>query len=57
MVLAHYLLSHSVAPNASPNVRYAIFFRLTHVDHARQKWESMADPWLQWEGIPSDCRV
>ncbi len=51
VVLAHYLLAHGVAPNVSPNVRYAIFFRLTHVDHDRQKWESMMDPWLQWEGI------
>ena len=50
-VLAHYLLAHGVAPNASPHVRYAIFFRLTHVDHERQKWESMVDPWLQWEGV------
>ena len=57
IVLAHYLLSHGVAPNTSPFVRYAVFFRLTHVDHARQKWESMVDPWLQWEGIPSDCRL
>lgn len=56
IVLAHYLLAHSVAPNVSPHVRYAVFFRLTHVDHARQKWESMVDPWLQWEGIPSNYR-
>ena len=53
IVLAHYLLAHGVAPNSSPHVRYAVFFRLTHVDHARQKWDSMADPWLQWEGIES----
>lgn len=51
IVLAHYLLAHGVGPNVSPNVRYAIFFRLTHVDHERQKWESMMDPWLQWEGM------
>lgn len=54
MVLAHYLLSHGVAANTSPHVRYAVFFRLTHVDHGSQKWESMVDPWLQWEGIPAD---
>lgn len=51
VVLAHYLLSHGVSCNLSPHVRYAIYFRLTHVDHARQRWESMADEWLQWEGM------
>ena len=57
MVLAHYLLSHGCATNTSPHVRYAVFFRLTHVDHGSQKWESMADPWLQWEGISPDALV
>jgi hypothetical protein len=51
VVLAHYLLSHSVSCNLSPHVRYAVYFRLTHVNHARQRWESMADEWLQWEGV------
>jgi hypothetical protein len=51
IALVHYLVSHGVAPNVSPHVRYAIFFRLTHVDHEAQKWESMSAPWLQWEGM------
>jgi hypothetical protein len=51
IALCHYALAHSVAPNVSPHVRYAIFFRLTHVDHDAQKWESMTDIWLEWEGM------
>lgn len=51
VILAHYLLAHAVARNVSPHVRYAIFFRLTHVDHERQRWESMTDAWLQWDGL------
>jgi len=51
VVLTHYLLSHDTSPNVSANVRYMIFFRLTHVDHETQKWDSMTDPWLQWPGI------
>jgi hypothetical protein len=51
MILAHYLLAHGIAPNVSAHVRYAIFFRLTHVDHESQRWESMADAWLQWDGL------
>ncbi len=51
VVLAHYLLAHTAAANLSPFIRYAVFFRLTHVDHDRQRWASMTDPWLQWEGL------
>jgi ectoine hydroxylase-related dioxygenase (phytanoyl-CoA dioxygenase family) len=51
IVFAHYLLAHGISPNLSPHVRYAIFFRMTHVDHETQKWESMTDMWLQWPGI------
>ncbi len=49
--LVHYELAHSAAPNVSPHVRYAIFFRLTHVNHADRKWESMTDIWLEYEGM------
>ena len=51
VVLAHYLLGHGAALNVSPHVRYAIFFRLYHVDHDRMKWESMKNPWMEWEGM------
>lgn len=50
-VIAHYLLGHSIANNLSPNVRYAIFFRLTHTDHEQLKWESMTDAWVEWPGL------
>jgi hypothetical protein len=51
IVLAHYLLGHSIAPNVSPNVRYAIYFRVQAVDHEQTRWESMKNPWLQWPGL------
>jgi hypothetical protein len=51
VVLCHYQIAHGVTPNVSPHVRYAIFFRLTHVDHDAHKWESMTDIWLEWEGM------
>src|SRR4029078_7199789 len=51
VILAHYLLAHAVAPNVSPPPRYAVFFRVTHVDHEPQRWESMTDAWLQWDGL------
>jgi len=51
VVLVHYELAHAASLNVSPHVRYAIFFRLTHCDHSAQKWESMTDIWLEYEGM------
>lgn len=51
IVLCHYQLAHGVATNVSPHVRYAIYFRLHHVDHANQKWEVMTDIWREWAGM------
>ncbi|MDQ2730513.1 MAG: phytanoyl-CoA dioxygenase family protein [Armatimonadota bacterium] len=51
IVLCHYQLCHGIMPNVSPHVRYAIFFRLSHVDHEQHKWDSMTDIWLEWEGM------
>ncbi len=51
IVLAHYLLGHGITPNVSPHIRYMIFFRLRRHDHDSQRWESMTNAWLQWEGM------
>ncbi len=51
IVMAHYQLAHTAAPNISPNVRYAIYFRLQHVKHDDQWKEAMTDVWLEWNGI------
>ncbi|SDX08344.1 hypothetical protein [Paenibacillus sp. CF384] len=49
--LVHYQLAHTVAANASPNTRYAIFFRVSHIEH-KQDWRApMTDIWLHWPGI------
>lgn len=51
IVLCHYQLAHGIAPNVSPHIRYAIFFRLTHEEH-RLDWKApMLDLWLHWPGI------
>jgi hypothetical protein len=53
VMLCHYQLAHTAAQNASPHVRYAIYFRASHVDHD-QKWkEAMTDIWLEWPGMRS----
>ncbi|HET6384182.1 MAG TPA: hypothetical protein VFJ58_12385 [Armatimonadota bacterium] len=51
VVLVHYQIGHGVTPNVSPHTRYAIFFRLKHVDHDDRKWESMTNIWLNWDGM------
>jgi hypothetical protein len=51
VVLVHYELAHSAAPNVSPHIRYVIFFRLKHVEMDQHKWESMTDIWRDYEGM------
>ena len=51
VVLCHYQLAHGIAGNASPHIRYAIYFRLFHVEHDALRWECMTDIWREWEGM------
>lgn len=53
IIMAHYELAHGVAQNVSPHPRFAIYFRLYHVDHDRHGHETMADIWREWEGMTS----
>jgi hypothetical protein len=55
-VLCHYQLAHGVAGNGSPHTRYAIFFRLSHVDHDALHWDCMTDIWREWEGMADVVR-
>lgn len=50
-VLCHYQVAHGIAGNASPHIRYAVFFRLRHVDHEGTRWECMTDLWREWAGM------
>ncbi len=51
VALVHYQVKHGAAPNISPHPRYAIYFRLSHVDHDQRRREVMQDIWLEWEGM------
>ncbi len=50
-VIAHYLLSHGVTPNRAINTRYALFFRMSHLQHENQKWETLTNAWLEWGSL------
>ena len=56
VVLSHYLLSHGTAPNWSSDIRYMVFFRLVRRHHPQEIWDSLADPWMQWPGVPTGMR-
>lgn len=52
VVIAHYQLAHGTSANVSPNVRYAIYFRVTHPAFDRQRWQDpMTDIWMHWPGM------
>ena len=51
VILCHYQLGHGIASNSSPHIRYAVYFRLKHVDHESLHWECMTDIWREWEGM------
>ncbi len=52
LILAHYLLGHSVAPNCSPHIRYAIFFRLESTAFTdANRLGSVTDAWRDWAGM------
>eukprot|EP01102_Stenamoeba_stenopodia_P009953 TRINITY_DN2958_c0_g2_i1.p1 TRINITY_DN2958_c0_g2~~TRINITY_DN2958_c0_g2_i1.p1 ORF type:complete len:447 (-),score=74.45 TRINITY_DN2958_c0_g2_i1:79-1419(-) len=52
VLFAHYLLAHSIASNVSPNIRYALYSRVTselqHQHNAQEKYKSMKHPWIDW---------
>ena len=50
IILAHYQIAHTAAPNVSPHTRYAVFFRMRHVDHPSFRPEAMTDIWLNGKG-------
>jgi hypothetical protein len=51
VVIAHYQLLHGITMNLAPWPRYAVFFRVTHPLHARNRLECLTNLWLEWPGV------
>ena len=53
VILTHYQTAHHVAPNFSPDVRFAIYFRLFSTARDRWSWcpEALTNIWLEFEGM------
>jgi hypothetical protein len=50
-ILCHYQTVHTVVSNVSPHIRYAVFFRLAHVNHSAHREKPFTDIWMEWPGI------
>lgn len=52
--LANYMTAHFIAPNTSPNIRYAVYFRVSKhgiqrkLPNGKHNPASMLAPWLYW---------
>jgi tetratricopeptide (TPR) repeat protein len=51
IVLAHYQLAHSIAPNTSPHVRYAVYFRVNMQAEGQHHPEPMLNIWTDYFGL------
>lgn len=57
IVLCHYQLAHGIGPNVSPNIRYATFFRINHVE-VKDDWKApMKDIWMHYRDNMQEFKV
>ncbi|KAL3908475.1 MAG: hypothetical protein SGPRY_009783 [Prymnesium sp.] len=57
VILSNFMTAHLVAPNTSPDIRYAVYFRFSCPALEQRKEQqpgsvrSMLQPWCDWEGL------
>jgi hypothetical protein len=51
VILCHYQLAHAVGANTSPDIRYAVYFRVKSRGHDGRRWDCLTDLWKEWPGI------
>ena len=51
IVIAHYLLLHSAAPNYTPDIRYAVIFKLRHTACDSMDRSAYTDIWQEFPGL------
>ena len=57
LFIANYMTAHFIAPNTAPDIRYAVYFRvsapafLAGRDKGGMRPESMLEPWCDWHGV------
>lgn len=50
-VIAHQKLAMRGGPNYGPHIRYMVYFRVQHVDHAQLQQFVLDSPWVEFEGL------
>lgn len=56
-MLCHYQTIHTVVSNVSPYIRYAVFFRLGHMNHSSHQEKTFTDIWMEWPGMADVART
>lgn len=51
VVLAHQLLAHRVGMNTSEHIRYQLYYRVKHNEHADLKDQIIRDPWVEFSSL------
>lgn len=51
IIITHYMLAHTIAPNCSPHVRYAVYFRVNLHPDVTFHPQSMLNMWQDWHGL------
>lgn len=49
MVFAHFQLAHDASANMSEAIRYAVYFRMNHVEQGKEAVETLSDIWRYWD--------
>ena len=51
VVIVNYLTAHTMACNFGPDIRYAVYFRVTVNDFERHRLQSLTEAWSDWPGL------
>jgi len=54
VVIANYLTAHAIACHIGPEVRYALYFRISLTDLEKHRQETLKDPWHCWKGLAAE---
>ncbi len=55
IIIAHYQTAHSIAPNISDDIRYCVYFRVTHSRRKEKSYapDCLTNIWVEFEGLRS----
>ncbi|MBC7740997.1 MAG: phytanoyl-CoA dioxygenase family protein [Bdellovibrionaceae bacterium] len=51
MIFAHFQLAHDASMNLQEAIRYAVFFRMNHIEQPKDSIEVLSNIWRYWDGM------